>query len=582
MAKKIARGRLEQALERLKGCCNSVFVDFLILKYHGLGPGAPIVITTRSTLDGCQSLMGIVRSDGAPPSREHHFFNPIKLEWRHEGYPRSGTYTTLDRSKTFSKVAETEPAGEGLQVSLRDDYIDAAKVAFRKNKNTPMAVPLSDLAAWAMRCEPFDDAATIDDVVDRFKDRYHLTDEEVAGLFGPVQPGDLPFDGAPPVPDEFVQYLLDAYAKAAAEADAAAEATERAAEELPEDLLAFLRGKLVVSDVILRQIVTLVRMGKNIILTGPPGTGKSTLAVNLARAAQERADVFDLPKTQGWMLTTATADWSTFDTIGGYMPKEVGSGLEFAEGMFLRAIREDKWLIVDELNRADADKAFGQLFTVLAKQDVELPFKRDTKPVSIRFDGNVETSGFDPAEAAYKIGQDWRVIATMNTFDRNSLFQLSLAFVRRFAVLHVDVPDRVSLKDWIEEQGLSPANATAMKRLIDLTSEHRPIGPAILGDIAEYLNTRIVAPPVAAAADPAVEAEGGEGEDAVEAAEALVPAVPATLEDPFHEAVVAYVLPQLDGLDTETLRRMRDGLMELVSPDSRSDLRRLFRELFMV
>jgi len=85
-------------------------------------------------------------------------------------------------------------------------------------------------------------------------------------------------------------------------------------------------------------------------------------------------------------MTTATSDWSTFDTVGGYMPdqdEETDGNLSFSSGIVLNRYKDRKTekqvnepLVIDELNRADIDKAFGQLFTVLSGQSVQLPYTK--------------------------------------------------------------------------------------------------------------------------------------------------------------------------------------------------------------
>ena len=114
------------------------------------------------------------------------------------------------------------------------------------------------------------------------------------------------------------------------------------------------------------------------LLYGESGTGKTELALKFSNASKENKFC------DGYVLTTATSDWSTFDTIGGLMPDENGE-LYFNQGKFLEAIALNKWLIIDEINRADIDKAFGQLFTVLSGQNVELPYKLNGKSVKIAY-----------------------------------------------------------------------------------------------------------------------------------------------------------------------------------------------------
>lgn len=159
---------------------------------------------------------------------------------------------------------------------------------------------------------------------------------------------------------------------------------KKVAEELPEDdieeevtnifaarftpeSLDAIKGQILIDDTPINQIVTITNANRHLILTGPPGTGKTTITINVGEQAVKTNFI------SGYALTTATSDWTTFDTIGGYMPRP-GKELVFTPGIVLRSICENKWLLIDEINRADVDKAFGQLLTILSGQDVELPF----------------------------------------------------------------------------------------------------------------------------------------------------------------------------------------------------------------
>jgi len=278
-----------------------------------------------------------------------------------------------------------------------------------------------------------------------------------------------------------------------------------------------IKTELIVNETVLEQVCAILNSGSHLIITGPVGTGKTSLSEDLCRAAKENRFC------DGYVLTTASSDWTTFDTIGGYMPTEKGE-LRFEQGTFLEAIRMNKWLIIDEINRADIDKAFGQLFTVLSGQRVELPFKHSNGN-TISIEPTTENrSYFDNSEGAYKVGKNWRIIATMNVYDMNFLFEMSYAFMRRFAFVYLDVPEKFEelIGKWCGEKKISDETKEKLNGLTKLTE--RKMGPAIIKDMVEYIEHR------------------GDGEREL------------------AEAIVAYIVPQLEGLEREKIKKIWDQI----------------------
>lgn len=274
--------------------------------------------------------------------------------------------------------------------------------------------------------------------------------------------------------------------------------------------------KLKIQPKLLEQLCGTLNSKKHVILNGAPGTGKTNLADDVCQVAE--LNNFN----NGYILTTATSDWTTFDTIGGYMPNEQ-SQLVFEEGKFLQAIKENKWLIIDEINRSDIDKAFGQLFTVLSGQGVELPYKIDGKSIKIKPSKEYH-SYFDPETATYFVGQNWRIIATMNVYDKDYLFEMSYAFMRRFTFIYVDLPHNELFEELIDHWGedLDLEYIEKIKSMLPI-NEHREIGPAIFKDIAQYVKARI---------------QLGNDDHLVE------------------DAIISYVLPQFEGLENDKIKEI--------------------------
>jgi MoxR-like ATPase len=279
---------------------------------------------------------------------------------------------------------------------------------------------------------------------------------------------------------------------------------------------------LILPEGLVAAAVAELRAGHHLLLVGVPGTGKTAFAQALALAAVEAGLATD------WVLTTATSDWTTIDTVGGYRLERANGAheLRFRPGLVLNAIDQNKWVIIDELNRADIDKSLGQLFTVLSGFPVTLPFVLEVGDKSVS--PSIVPAGSQTSEIteAFIVKGTWRLIATLNTRDRDLLFNMSYALMRRFAVVEIGVPSDDDFDVILQARGSSGSSSVdaCLRQLGRLPG--RPIGPAIVLNCLDFARERL-------AVDPAVET-----------AQLL------------SEALVAHVLPQLDDLSRQQQRAL--------------------------
>ncbi len=166
----------------------------------------------------------------------------------------------------------------------------------------------------------------------------------------------------------------------------------------------------------LKRLKSLLRMKKNIILQGAPGVGKTFTAERLAYTLMGVKDENRIGKVQFHQ------NYSYEDFVMGYKPNGTG-GFDLRDGTFYKFCKkaqnspnEDFFFIIDEINRGNLSKIFGELLML-----IENSYRGDKHAIKLAYKDDV-----------FAVPENLYIIGMMNTADR-SLAMIDYALRRRFS-----------------------------------------------------------------------------------------------------------------------------------------------------
>lgn len=198
----------------------------------------------------------------------------------------------------------------------------------------------------------------------------------------------------------------------------------------------------------MEEYIALLKSNHNLILTGAPGTGKTYLAKEIAKAMNE-------DKEKRWNLVQFHPSYDYTDFVEGLRPVSNTTdgrtelGFQRQDGVFKNFCKKalgdpghNYVLIIDEINRGEIAKIFGELF-----YSIDPGYRGVRGRILTQYQNLVsEDDVFSAKNGGFYVPDNVYIIGTMNDIDRG-VENMDFAIRRRFAWKEVKAADRSGMLD---------------------------------------------------------------------------------------------------------------------------------------
>lgn len=399
----------------------------LALIERGVNRQNPVAFTEqddRSFWDRYARLPGDTRTPGSSPNfAKDYYVEPLVEQLKPSDYYHRSPASIRDRTFWRSwRAADFNQATNEWKLKPNWDEIFEANVL--KRRGVSHRVPVVDVAAFLFRNEEFADDADASALEARFKETFPFTPADYNRLFEfTAEDADRIFTDTRPSNKAMAAAIREAVVSV--EPAAATPQAEPAPPPLDDD------------DPHLIDVRKLLALGSSgIIFRGSPGTSKTWYAKQIARrlVADKAKDIFQVQFHPAYGYD---------DFVEGYRPAETTkSGFQIVDRIFLAARDRAKKIttpvvfIIDEINRGDPARVFGELLTYMEHGYRDVEFSAALSGTLISVPHNLIIFG------------------TMNPHDRSTT-QFDIALVRRFD--HIDLePDAEIVEQFLASTEARP------------------------------------------------------------------------------------------------------------------------------